>query len=84
MFPYAGPSSLNYLAASLRKDLNQDAMVHVVQCNKHGIRHWRTHDGVDNGGSRVAEEVRRVVKSHGNALEKISFIGFSQIGRAHV
>lgn len=77
MFPYAGPSSLQYLAANIQESLKDEGIVHVVQCNKHSFTHSKTHDGVEIGGKRIAQEVRSVVLNRRDHFDKISFIGFS-------
>jgi hypothetical protein len=77
LLPYAGPNCLRYLSMRMRETHQDNAVVHVVECNKHSLWHRRTHDGIDVGGRRVADEIRQVIEAHGSKLQHISFIGFS-------
>ena len=77
LLPYAGPSSLSFLAQRLEDTLAEDFVVHNIQCNKHSLWRAKTHDGVENGGQRAADEIRAVVESRKDTLRRISIIGFS-------
>ena len=54
---------MRYLAKKLTAALGPTAMVHVARCNQARVPNFivhPTHDGVDRGGERLAEEIRKV------------------------
>jgi hypothetical protein len=57
---------MRYLAKKLAAALGPSSMVHVAKCNQARVPNFivhPTHDGVDRGGERLAEEIRQVSDS---------------------
>eukprot|EP00172_Hildenbrandia_rubra_P003744 Plantae.Rhodophyta-Hildenbrandia_rubra.ctg6375.p1 GENE.Plantae.Rhodophyta-Hildenbrandia_rubra.ctg6375~~Plantae.Rhodophyta-Hildenbrandia_rubra.ctg6375.p1 ORF type:complete len:409 (+),score=72.52 Plantae.Rhodophyta-Hildenbrandia_rubra.ctg6375:157-1227(+) len=46
--------------------------LHVSDVNSN-----RTNDGIDKGGRRLAEDIKRIIGVHGGSLKRISIMGFS-------
>jgi len=68
---------MNYIRDKLDARFGKSVLPHIVQCNRHTWEHpFRTHDGIDVGGERIAEEILEVVKNN-PSLKRISFVGHS-------
>ncbi|CAM9681198.1 unnamed protein product [Ectocarpus fasciculatus] len=65
------PEDLTYLKQSLEREGGSEILVHSARRNE-----GKTKDGVVKGGSRLAEEIREVVKST-PSLSRISLVGNS-------
>ncbi|CAM9730965.1 unnamed protein product, partial [Ascophyllum nodosum] len=66
------PEDLTYLKQGLEhRSGDGEVLVHLARCNK-----GKTKDGVAEGGSRLADEIRQVVKSN-PSLTRISLVGNS-------
>jgi hypothetical protein len=75
---------LQYMAAEMRSRLGPDATVYLSSCNQAKVPTFfmhPTHNGIDRGGERLAQEIRDVVAKPENCnLKYISFLGNSMGG----
>lgn len=67
------PDDLAFLRWCVRRRTQGHMLVHSAQCNNEPSR---TFDGVSEGGTRLASEVRSIISQH-PSLSEISFVGNS-------
>lgn len=68
----ASPSDWTYVQAELRRRLGRNFLIYASSCNTF----TKTFTGIDGAGTRLADEVRLVVKKR-ESLKKISFLAHS-------